>query len=304
MHDTPDQPTSSFPEVIDSTMLSDYLACPRKFHWGYIRKLQAAKPSIHLHFGGCFAAALDAARQAFYGHGLSLAHAEAAGVLELFHRWGNEELDAFPPKTFFTCVELLQYYLDVHPFGTDPIQPFRRADGMPATEFTFAIPLEILHPETGQPILYAGRFDLLGEYNGSLFVVDEKTTSQLGPTFMSQWSLRGQFIGYAWAAQQYGYPVAGAIVRGLCIRSTGFDHAEPIIYAPTWLIQEWYTHLHHQLQRLIMDWQEGYFDKNFDNACTHYGGCQFRQLCETNNPEPWVETHYQTRTWNPLHKGD
>lgn len=293
-----------FPEVIDSTMLSDYLACPRKFAWSYMRKLQLAKPSIHLHFGGVFASGLDAARQSFWGSQLGEWESLAIGFRILCLKWGMEDLEAFPPKTFFTCVELLVYYTEIHPFATDPIQPYLRQDGSPATEFTFAIPLETLHPDTHQPIFFAGRFDLLGQYNDQLFVVDEKTTSQLGPTWLSQWNLRGQFIGYCWAAQQYGYPVIGAVVRGLCIRSTGFDHAEPIVYAPHWLISEWHQHIEHTISRMILDWKANYWDKNFDNACTHYGGCQFRTLCETNNPEPWIETHYAARTWNPLHKGE
>lgn len=294
----------NFPSVVDSTMLSDYLACPRKFFWSYVRRIQSAKPSIHLHFGAALAAGVDAMRQSFYGLGKTTAGALADGFRMICVKWGTEDLDAFPPKTFFACVELLHYYTLIHPLDTDPIQPFMRADGMPATEFTFAIPLEIINPETLDPIIYAGRFDLLGHYNNSLFVVDEKTTSQLGPTFLSQWGLRGQFLGYCWAAQQYGYPVAGAVVRGLKVAATGFDHAEPIVYAPGWLLAEWQAHLHHQLSRLILDWEAGYWDKNLDNACTHYGGCQYRMLCETNNPEPWIETHYEPRTWNPLHKGE
>jgi hypothetical protein len=293
-----------FPTVVDSTMLSDYLACPAKFHWAYIRKLQLAKPSIHLHFGGCFAAALDAARQAFWGQDASEAEALAAGFRTLVKTWGDEPPSDFPPKTFEACAALLQYYFDTHPFASDPVQPYRRVDGTPATEFTFAIPLDVLHPQTSEPILYAGRFDMLGIYHDSLFVVDEKTTSQLGPTWLSQWGLRGQFIGYCWAAQQYGYPVAGAIVRGLKIAASGFDHAEPIVYAPSWLIDRWYTHVLSTIQRMITSWTDDYWDPNFDNACSHYGGCQFRMLCETNRPEPWIETHYTTRTWNPLHKGD
>lgn len=300
----PDLPSPTFPEVVDSTMLSDYLACERKFHWAYARKLQSARPSIHLHFGGCFAAALDTARQSFWGSGDSADRALAQGFRRLCLEWGFEELDAFPPKTFYTCALLLDYYSTLHPFATDPIQPFLRADGRPATEFTFAIPTETLHPETGDPILYAGRFDLLGVYNDQLFVVDEKTTSQLGPTWAGQWGLRGQFIGYCWAAQEYGYPVVGAVVRGLKIASSGFDHAEPIVYAPHWLVEEWYAHLHHTLRRMIHSWKLSIWDKNFDNACTHYGGCQFRMLCETNQPDRWIEGNYTTRTWNPLHKGD
>jgi hypothetical protein len=293
-----------FPSVIDSTMLSDYLACPKKFYWSYVRKLQSAKPSIHLHFGGVFAASLDTARQVYFGAQLGTKAALAAGFKRAVVAWGDEPLDAFPPKTFYTCVLLLDYYLQIHPFDQDPIQPLIRSNGLPATEFTFAIPLDILNPDDHQPILYAGRFDLLGLYNDQLFVVDEKTSSQFGPTWLSQWGLRGQFIGYCWAAQQYGYPVVGAVVRGLKIAASGFDHAEPIIYAPQWLISEWRLHVEHQLSRLINDWKAGYWDKNFDNACTHYGGCQYRLLCESPNPDRWIEGNYIPRTWDPLHKND
>jgi hypothetical protein len=293
---------AAFPAVFDSTMLSDYLACPRKFHWSYVRKLQSSKPSIHLHFGQAFAAGLDTARVSFYGYDASAEAALAAGFRRICLAWGPEDPAGIPPKTFYSCVLLLDYYLDTHDLGSDPVQPFMRQDGMPACEFTFAIPTSIPHPETGQPILYAGRFDMLGVYNDQLFVVDEKTTSQLGPTWSSQWGLRGQFIGYCWAAQQYGYPVAGAIVRGLKIATSGFDHAEPIIYAHSWMIDEWQHHIHHTIHRLLEDYTTGYFDKNFDNACTHYGGCQFRTLCETNQPERWIDGYYITRTWDPLSK--
>lgn len=297
-------PDIPFPEVVDSTMLSDFLACETKFHWAYMRKLQSSRPSIHLHFGGVFAAGLDTARQSFWGLGRTTAQSLAAGFRKICLAWGAEPPEGIGAKTFYSCALLLDYYIEIHPFATDPIQPYMRQSGTPATEFTFAIPLDTLHPTTNQPIIYAGRFDLLGEYNQQLFVVDEKTTSQLGPQFLNQWSLRGQFIGYCWAARQYGYPVVGAVVRGLKIASSGFDHAEPIIYAGDWLVEQWKQHIEHTISRLITTWQSNYWDKNFDNACTHYGGCQFRQLCESPNPERWIEGNYGPRTWNPLHKGD
>src|SRR5574343_1048695 len=81
--------TPRFPEVLDSTMLSDFRACPRQFYYGYIRRLRG-KPSIHLHAGGAYAAGLEAART----HYLLNKDAEAAmlhGFAALAKTYGTVE---------------------------------------------------------------------------------------------------------------------------------------------------------------------------------------------------------------------
>lgn len=188
---------------------------------------------------------------------------------------------------------------------TDIIKPFRLANGKSAVEFTFAIPLpNVRHSVTGDPILYGGRFDMLAERDGVLFVEDDKTASQLGSQWNRNWTLDSQFTGYCWAARDFGYPVAGAIIRGLSILKKGFGHAQAITYRPDWQIERWLQSTEHTVRLMIAYWEQNFFPLALDkHACNSYGGCGFSQLCESPNPESWIEMNYEPRVWNPLAKG-
>lgn len=259
--------------------------------------------SIHLHFGGCFAKGCEEFRLAYYGADKpnDYDHALAVGAEAILREWGEYENDDTGNKTLENCLLALDaYFTKFHP-ATDHIQPFRRANGEPAVEFTFALPVdEVLHPITGEPLLYCGRFDLLGVFNGQLFVVDEKTTSRLGASWINQWSMRGQFLGYVWAAQQFDLPVAGAIARGTSILKHDFGFAESINPFPQWKIDRWRQQLAIDLQQAVDSWNRGVWSQNFGDTCGQYSGCSFKRLCETPDPQRWVNTYYVERFWNPL----
>lgn len=291
----------SFPLIWDSSMRGSFVACPRQFYWQYLRQLGPSETSVHLHFGGAFAAGLEAFRKEFYGNSRDFRAAQAAGLRAILSFWGDYEPPADSPKTLENCLLAFDAYLTHWPPDTDYIQPYMPASGVPAVEFRFAIPLEdVPHPETGEPLIYAGRFDMLGLYNSQLWAVDEKTTTRLGPSWTAQWDLRAQFIGYVWAARQFDHQVAGAIVRGTAIKSSGFDFAEVPVTIPEWKINAWREQLSRDLRRAIQCYTEGYWDMNFDSSCTSYSGCSYKRLCDSPEPERWVDTYYVTRHWNPL----
>jgi len=216
--------------------------------------------------------------------------------------WGEFEPPAHKQqKSLERVLGALASYFDQWPIGTDYIRPhqWHGGDGI---ELTFALPMEIAHPETGEPLLYAGRFDMLAEYQGQLWVEDDKTTSQLGPTWGDKWNLRGQFTGYCKAAHSFDLPVAGAIIRGTSFLKNSFGHAEAITARPKWMIDQWWEQLHRDTERMILCWQEGFYDQNFSDSCDAFAGCQFARLCLTQEPEEWIAGHYATRIWDPLAK--
>lgn len=291
-----------FPLVWDSTMRGSFVACPRKFYYEFMQRLAPSAVSIHLHFGGAFAAGLEEARREYYSRSHDTERALGAGVRGILTHWGDYEIeDEDPtPKTLENCLLAFDAYVSNWPFMSDYIQPYMAATG-PAVEYTFGLPLEdVRHPVTGEPLIYAGRFDLLGVYNTMLWVVDEKTTTRLGPTWTGQWPLRSQFMGYCWAAGEYGQPVAGAVVRGTAIKKYCFDFAESIIPLQQWKIDRWREQLSCDLNRAIQAWKAGYWDYDLDSACNSYSGCTFKRLCESPNPERWIDGYYVERFWNPL----
>lgn len=300
MSDYPD-----FPTYIDSSMLGTFKACPRKFYYQYLLHLSPVEKSIHLVAGGAFAKGLEVARMAFHRDKLTPEESVHAGQIAALSEWGDYPYKEDNAKNLGAILLAIEEYFRRHGFATDPIQPFmyEKADGnpVPAVEFSFALPLGINHPQTGEPLLYCGRFDLLGVYNNTLFAVDEKTTTRLGPTWCRQWDLRSQFTGYCWAAKEYGYPVAGAIVRGMSILKNDYGFAEAITYRQDHDIQRWLETTYYYITQMIQAWKDKTWIHNLDDSCNSYGGCSFsREVCDKRNPEEWLDTNFVIRKWSPI----
>ena len=298
--------TGDFPTFIDSTMRSALTSCETKWYWNWIRRFQPAETSPDLHAGGAFASGLETARKDFYLQGKSQEDSILSGAEEVMRYWGNYEPPEGHVKQMHVVLGLLEDYFREYPMDTDFIQPYRDANGRPAVEFTFAIPIPgTKHPVTGEPILYKGRFDLIGQYNGMLFVVDEKTTKQLGATWSQQWDLRAQFIGYVWAARILGnIPVVGAIVRGCGLYKTEpfYRYAQAIVYIDDWMIERWLLDLQLDILAAVAAWESGMYRQDYDHACTAYSGCENRTLCKSQNPESWVGNYYIRNNWDPTAK--
>lgn len=305
-------PQSPFPPVIDSSMRSEFIACPESFNRRYLQGWQRPGRSIHLHFGAVFAAGMATFRNAYYGvfdsadGSYNVDQALGVAAARMVTEWGDYEPNtAFPStKTLESCLGALESYVAQYPPATDHIQPARSPTGDLAVEFSFALPLPIAHPQTGEPLLYSGRFDLVGQMGTTLVGVDEKTTTQLGPTWGQQWRLRAQFTGYTWGARAYGYDLQGFVVRGVSILKRGFGHAEVIESRPQWMIDRWYHQLCDDVRRMVDLWQarrdfERPWPQALDSACGSYGGCQFLDLCTTEHPEKWLDD-YEQHHYDPL----
>jgi hypothetical protein len=294
----------TFPEMIDSSMRSQFVTCPRKFYWSTIRHEAPAPLSIHLHAGATFARGIEATRRAYFQNGASVDEALAEGFFAAIEFWGDYQADETEVKSLVRILAALDFYItEKWPISSDYLRPYMAA-GKAMVEFSFAIPLPINHPATGQPLIYCGRSDMIASYNEALFVTDEKTTTQLGPTWGSKWKLRAQFTGYVWAAKEFGYPIAGAIVRGISFLKAGYEGAEQIVYRPAWMITEWYEQLLSDIELMLLCWNKGRWGQNLDEACTMYGGCGYTRLCDSPNPEQWLRPYYARHIWNPLAQDD
>lgn len=291
---------SEFPSVIDNTAREQFTVCPQKFAYSTIGKIGPLRKSIHLHAGGAYAIGLETLRKAYYDQGMTAQDALEHAVIECIKFYGDYEPAEGDVKTCERIVGALVSYVDQYPLATDTLIPYKYTPASSAVEFRFAIPIEnCFHPVTGEPILYAGRFDMLAVRQDVMYVVDDKTTSQLGPQWLNQWDLNSQFTGYVWAAKQFGFPVAGAIIRGQSILKEKYGHAQVVTYRPDWMIERWYRQLQTDVQRMIRAWKASHFDFALGAACTAYSGCEFKTLCTARNPMGWL-SHYAQRHWNPL----
>ena len=290
-----------FPNNLDSTIMMCFDTCETKFLHQYCLRLAPHAVSPHLHAGGAFALGCEVMRKAVYVDKLPRKQALARAVNAFTLAWGDvdDPVDARNPKTFANTLGALWDYFHVYNPETDPIQPFVGADGTPAIEFSFAIPMEVNHPETGDPILYAGRFDMLGVYNKMICVLDEKTATSLSTNWANQWSMRGQFLGYCFAAQHFGHDCSTAVVRGIAIQKTQYKHLQAIVQFQQFHIERWWKQINRRAKRMVECWEHNDWGLSFGDGCASYGGCEYMELCVSPNPESWYGD-YKERLWDPL----
>lgn len=293
-----------FPTVFDATKIRDLRGCPHKFFLAHILGLRSTYPSIHLHAGGVFAKGQEVYRKVFYStHGTlnhDAHHALCQATIAMINEWGEEDYWLDHAKSLPNIILALEASFDEYPPATDVITP-HMVEGEPAVEFNFVLPIPgLFHPKTSEPILYTGRFDMLAEYQGLLYVEDDKTATSLGTSWLKQWDLRSQFTGYCWGASAYGKPAVGAVIRGTGIRKTKFTFMQAIQDRQEWEIERWLKQTTRDITRAMHLWEEGYWDYNLDDNCNEYGGCTYKPLCTKKNPERWISPDFEVRFWDPL----
>lgn len=319
-----------FPHTVDSTMLAAFRSCPQKFSLQYISHWKPKDESVHLVAGGAFAKGIEVARKAYF-EGIAVVpvvstsfdealgnyrrivewrteaceptnreSAQLLGLQALIAAYGDFECPPDSAKSLERTAGALEFYYANYPFDMDGTRPVTLPGGRVGIEFSFAEPLDFIHPVTGAPILYTGRADLVATFAGGTYIFDEKTTSQLGATWPRQWELRSQFSGYVWAAQRAGLAVQGAVVRGVSILKTKYDTAQAITYRSPFEIDRWLKQVGRDLQRMRQCWEDGWWDFDLDHACSEYGGCQFQRICKSEEPQTWLPMQFEQKVWDPL----
>jgi len=318
-----------FPHCVDSTMLSAFRSCPQSMFRSYLEHWKPKAESVHLIAGGAFAKGVEVARKVYWEGlvpqyssaqsaetGLWSTHfdgelfvesakgdsvlAVSEGLHALLVAYGDFEC---PPESAKSCERMcgaLEYYFENYPLGHDGCSPILLPDGRRAIEFSFAEPLDIAHPVTGDPILYTGRSDMIANFAGGIYIEDDKTTTSLGAQWGRQWEMRSQFTGYCWAAKKANIIPTGVLVRGVSILKTKYDTQSIPSYRADWEIDRWEEQTHRDIARMIQCWQNETWDYSLDHACAEFGGCKFVQVCKSPNPESWLPMYFEKRVWSPL----
>lgn len=309
-----------FPQVVDSSMLSDFRVCPYKFFLTYMMHWKPQFESVHLVAGGAFAKGVECARRAFYEQGANQVEAEAAGLAGLITEYGDFECPIDSPKSLTRLCEALEFYFSQYPLKRDVCVPITMPDGRRGIEFAFREELEVNHPQTGNPIIYSGRSDATVDFAGGIYNIDEKTTTQLGAKWANQWDLRSQFTSYCWAGRRMGVPIQGTIIRGVAILKTKFTTEQALTTRQGWELDRWEEMLYRDLERMLKMYHRmmdsnlpprmvldgacvrmgNAWDRNFEPACNDFGGCPFREVCRAKNPEGLLESSFAQRVWDPL----
>lgn len=179
-----------FPEVIDSSLMAAFKSCGQKANLEFIQHWKLQNQSVHLHAGAAYATGQEVTRHAYYIDGKQPDDALAAGLHALLTAYGDFECPPDSAKSAQRMAGALEFYYSHYRLGVDKAIPLTLPGDKRGIEFSFLEPLDILHPETGNPLLYSGRMDMMCEYEGMKLGEDDKTASQLGASWPRQWDLR------------------------------------------------------------------------------------------------------------------
>jgi PD-(D/E)XK nuclease superfamily protein len=288
-----------FPSIINSSTLETFKACPRKFLYSSISEFKPRGESVHLIAGGAFAKGLEVARNAFFVEGLSSDQAIARGLQALLQKYGDFQCPPDSAKSPERVCGAFEYYFSAYPLGELDV-PITFGENRRGIEFSFALPIGIENPSTGDPILISGRMDAICSFAGGTYIVDEKTTSSLGPTWSRKWDLRGQFIGYAWGCRESGIRVDGSLIRGVSILKTKYDTAQAIVRHADWQVDQWFEETCWYIKQMINHWKADFYPHNYGDSCEDYGGCGFKTVCMSQDPAPWLEQGFERKHWDPI----
>jgi hypothetical protein len=176
------------------------------------------------------------------------------------------------------------------------------------TETPFELPLPMPNGNT-----LMGRIDKIVEWDGSIWIMDHKTTSMLGPTYPKKADPNLQFDAYIWAARQMGYKACGVIVDALLVakgllESSSRGRLTPLLRIDSYRSEERqqeFLEVIYQIQADIYQCEtREQWCPNYAN-CVQFGECSYRRVCteEASIRDRILKgSEYKVEFWDPRRK--
>jgi hypothetical protein len=295
---------------IDSSSLSEFKVCPRKYYYSIVLGRQPTTESVHLTFGTLLHSALELYHKSRFRQEGGLDHPNAlrATVEWLMGAtWDREHKRPWSSndkyKNRFTLIRTVVWYLDQ--YQEDVLVTAVLKDGRPAIELPFAIDSGYT-AFTGEEFILCGKIDRIAIFkpDSNYYVTDVKTTqSTIGDYYFKKFTPDNQVSTYSLAGTlAFGIPVQGLIIDAcqVAIEFSRFERG--LIERSQAQLTEWQEDLGYWLMNLNHCAETENWPRN-DSACDRYGGCPFRPVCSQRNPNAAQQVlmgSYAERTWDPL----
>lgn len=153
-----------------------------------------------------------------------------------------------------------------------------------------------------EPLEYGGIFDGLVEASGHVYILEHKSTSQLGSYYFNQFKPNNQVTGYIWAASKMtSMKVAGAIINAIGVYKASPTKFERHITARNdFEIAEWLGNVYYECVAICRQRADNHWPLRTP-SCTQYGACEFLDVHSINDPKhrlKRLEQDYIKDPWN------
>lgn len=260
------------PEVIDSSMLKDFINCPSYFYLRHILGLRKKFPpgtgEAKFDWGTCWHHVM----RAYTHHGYSQKHGLEA-LEKHYPAYITPTTDAKKRSKDRMIVAFFEY-----------VELYREAD---IKDFAILRQEQFFDVyDEDQDLRWCGRIDdlLRRNRNSRILVRDYKTSSAMGPNYFNQHELGFQFPGYVWAGDHMfaGEEVMEIMVDVMYMVTASHKFFRKTFRYPAPRINEW---VHQVKLWLVPLWN--LIDNHLEdpskwglnwNHCTNYGLCDFFQV--------------------------
>lgn len=306
--------------IIDNSTFLNLDACFVKGLFGGLLKKQRTDGSIHLDWGGAVHEGLQAK---FEGKSID----EQIAAAESHDSWPLIAEASHHTKTQESVRSLLRSY-HIHTETTPNFQVLN-FEGEPCIEQSFSLKLgefQCINGGKTITVYWQGKIDAIGFHQHNPWVVDHKTTQQMGERFVDTFLRSSQMLGYQWAANNLAHeglspltlpngtevdlrktPTKGVLINALCVRKNGFEFKVHQIPIPYTRLEEWRIETLERLKffvKQIEEWHHsGIATPTREHCVTKYGRCPFFDVCEmppSKRREAIESSMYKTSTWSPL----
>lgn len=310
---------------IDNTALKLFQACPLKYKTRMVDHWTSRYKSGALGYGGAVHEGLKAWYQGELD-GLTVLQRVEAAQAAIDISWpADHPIDDYRTKS--KAMELMAKYIQEY-----TLESFKVL--MVEVPFSYEIGRYILHCyECGresvplqyedrtivhtnkcsfcksplEPIEYGGIFDTLVQYGSgsmsTIYILEHKTTSQLGGLYFHQYHLDNQITGYTFGAQgATGKLVGGAIVNALCTTSSGkISFKREIIGRTAADLERWRDDVAATCNEIKRCERNGHWRITSDHCMNKYGLCEYQSVHVLSNPDEQrrrLEVDYIREEWD------
>jgi len=263
-------------DFLDYTELSSYVRCKRLWYYRHWMDIVPIRTPVALLFGQHIHAALNE----MYENGFSL---DAA-----LDYWNKITLPSDTVRTKLLGERILSAYHE-H-YKNQQIKVLH-------SEVSWALPYA--------DVVFGGRMDRIVSWYDDIYVMDHKTTTQLGSTYFNQYDPHFQLAIYVRAAKEYFPNTIGAMVDAIFVGKNQRFRRDVVEFTKTSYLESLFQDAVRHARDLL--WTRRLLSKTDDpslcprscipEACAAWGGCPYRELCRTDVDSRVLEVMYRKEEW-------
>jgi hypothetical protein len=268
--------------TLDNFALEQFETCPRKYFLRVVKGYVPRTTNAAIAFGVQFHEGLAA----WYRSG-----SPKEALQAIAEKWTHD----VPPddhRTLNRCLETFAAYVREY-----PREAFRvvGAPSAPLVEVGFTL-------DTGLGFSYGGIMDAVIARGDEVFVMDHKTTSQLGEQYFQQYKPNNQISGYVWGATCLtGKTVNGALINAIGVLKSENKFRRGFITRSPQDINDWLCDVAEVVEDIRRAFTMGFWRKRTTGCVTRYGRCMYHDVCalaDGKTRERYLDQEFEKKPWS------